>query len=41
VVAGYVSEDRSVSIVASADVFEADSDGRLVRITSDAVELEA
>jgi len=41
VVARYVSKDGSVSIVSSADVYEADSDGRLVTITSYAVELEA
>ena len=41
VVARYVSKDGSVSIVSSADVYEADSAGRLVTITSYAVELEA
>ena len=37
----YTSEDGSVSVVSSADVYEFDADGRLTTITSYAVELDA
>src|SRR4051794_6701999 len=37
----YVSEDGSVSVVSSADIYEFDDDGRVRVITSYAVELDA
>ena len=36
----YVSGDGSVSVVSSADIYEFDDNGRLVTITSYAVELD-
>lgn len=36
----YVSQDGSVSVVSSADVYEFDGDGRVTTITSYAVELD-
>ena len=40
VIAHYVAKDGSVSTVSSADVYEADGNGRIAAITSYAVELE-
>ena len=39
VIARYVGKDGSVSVVASADIYEADESGRIATITSYAVEL--
>ena len=41
VVARYVGKDGTVSTVSSADVYEADDNGRIATITSYAVELES
>jgi len=40
VVARYVDADGEVSVVSSADIYETDAAGRIVTITSYAVELE-
>jgi len=41
VVARYFGTDGSVSVVSSADIYEADDSGRIVTITSYAVDLDS